>query len=71
VTWFVAGTALLVAGGYALWPLIRHQEPFSADTRPVGSGASRRLALEELELDLAAGRIDEKLAAELRATWDR
>jgi len=71
VTLLVAGTGLLAAGLYALWPLIRHKEPFSSDARQIDFDASRRLALEELELDVAAGRLDEELAADLRTKWDR
>jgi len=70
VTWVIAASALLVGATYALWPLIRHREPLSNDAGQSEFDASRYLALEELELDVAAGRLDETLAAELRATWD-
>ena len=71
MTWCVAATAMLAAGAFPLWPLLSHHSPSNAEAGQMGSGANRSLALEELELDVAAGRVGEQSAADLRASWDR
>jgi len=64
VIWLLATVVLLVAAPVVLWPLITHWQP---EAEPEGAPAAvadaRRRELEELELDLAAGRLSEREAA--------
>ena len=53
--WLVA-TLLLVAGGtFSLWPLVRHWQAPRGEPAPAG----RPSELDELELEVAAGRLSE------------
>jgi len=65
MTWFVASALLLLAAPFVLWPLIRHWQP-EPEAGPVDERERRRHDLEELDLDVAAGRISEREAAERR-----
>jgi cytochrome c-type biogenesis protein CcmI len=65
LTWFVASALMLVAAPFVLWPLIRHWQP-DPEAAAGGDPESRRRELEELDLDVAAGRITEREAAERR-----
>ena len=64
--WLGATALLLLAAPFVLWPLLTHwtPEPQSPDAEP---GAQARLGeLEELDLDVASGRISEGEAARRR-----
>lgn len=67
---YVVASAILIAAlAYALWPLIRHADP-EADRQAEPAEAEHqrlRLAVEEVELDAASGRLSaEEAAARLR-----
>ena len=65
MTWLVASGLMLLAAPFVLWPLIRHWQP--EPEAAAGDGPERRRHdLEELDLDVAAGRISEREAAERR-----
>ena len=55
VAFFALGVALL----FMLWPLIRHLEPPTANESSAQDGERQGalLAIEEIELDLASGRL--------------
>jgi hypothetical protein len=54
---------LILAVPFVVWPLIRHWQPRVA-AEPVGNREEARLSeLEEIEVDLAAGRLSEDEAA--------
>ena len=69
MTYAVASVLMLLAAPFVLWPLIRHwqptPEPPSAPEQE--ARARRRHDLEELDLDVAAGRISEREAAARRS----
>jgi len=55
VIWLLASLLFLVGAAYSLWPLLRHWQPGSskvARDRPLD-------AAEEVELDVAVGRLSE------------
>lgn len=57
---YFLASVLLVAGlAYAVWPLLRHAEPAGEPTvDPAGRDTDRiRLAIDEVELDVASGRL--------------
>ena len=69
MTWLVASGLMLLAAPFVLWPLIRHWQP---EPEPPGepereARERRRGDLEELDLDVAAGRISEREAAVRRS----
>ena len=69
MTWAAASLLLLLAAPFVLWPLIRHWQP---EPEPAGAPERearerRRGELEELNLDVAAGRISEREAAARRS----
>ncbi len=65
MTWALASGILLLAAPFVLWPLIRHLPPDEAgDT--IDAGARRRRELEDLELDVALGRLSAEEAARRR-----
>lgn len=49
---------------YVLWPLVRHLEPMAVDTRDFGQRDrdSVLLAIEEIDLDQATGRLSQEEA---------
>jgi cytochrome c-type biogenesis protein CcmI len=60
--WLVATLLLAAGGAFALWPLARHwQAP-----REERAHAGRPSELDELELEVAAGRLSEAEAAARR-----
>jgi cytochrome c-type biogenesis protein CcmI len=69
MTYAVASVLMLLAAPFVLWPLIRHWQP--APELPAAPGQEardrRRHELEELDLDVAAGRISEREAAARRS----
>lgn len=71
--WLLATALLIVAAPFVLWPLITHWQPEPEQSLTAGEAAeARRREFEELELDLASGRLGEGEAArrrrELRAS---
>jgi hypothetical protein len=63
LSWAWATLTLVVALPFVVWPLLRHWQP-SAVAGPVASPDQRRhVELEEIEFDLAAGRLSEREAA--------
>jgi cytochrome c-type biogenesis protein CcmI len=59
----VASVLLVAALPFLLWPLLRPAEPV-ADPEPAADGRDVLLhQVEELELDLASGRLDQHEAA--------
>jgi hypothetical protein len=57
---YVLASALLLGGlAFAVWPLIRHAEPEPDPVAEPGDaeGPRLRLAVEEVELDAASGRL--------------
>ncbi|MGH7904363.1 MAG: hypothetical protein ACREPA_09620 [Candidatus Dormibacteraceae bacterium] len=70
MTFLVAWVALLAGLLLALWPVIRHRRPVPPrEPAPGGDGSASLLAagLEEIELDLASGRLSSEEAAARRA----
>lgn len=69
MTYVLATALLLLAAPFVLWPLIRHWQP--APEPPAApeweARERRRSELEELDLDVAAGRISEREAAARRS----
>lgn len=62
MSWLVATLLLAAAGLYVVWPLVRHWQ--APSERPPGPGYEALEAeLEELQLDVAAGRLSELEAA--------
>jgi cytochrome c-type biogenesis protein CcmI len=63
---YVLASAILIAAlAFALWPLIRHADP-EPDRQPDPAEAEHqrfRLAVEEVELDAASGRLSPEEAA--------
>ena len=63
MSWAWATLTLVAALPFVVWPLIRHWQPGQAAPAG-GSPEDRRLSeLEEIESDLAAGRLSEVEAA--------
>jgi cytochrome c-type biogenesis protein CcmI len=55
VIWLIASGLVVVAAPFVLWPLLTHWQP---EPEPPGAlDAERERQLEEIELDLASGRI--------------
>lgn len=63
MTWAWATLLLLLAAPWVLWPLVRHWQPAVARPRRTDPADERLRALEEIELDLEAGRLSEEEAA--------
>jgi cytochrome c-type biogenesis protein CcmI len=64
--WLVATAMMVVAAPFILWPLLTHWTPEGeAGAEPEVDDVQRR-ELEELELDIASGRISEGEAARRR-----
>jgi hypothetical protein len=63
VTWAWASLLLVLAASYVLWPLLRHWSPRVASAAPADPEDERLRELEEIELDVAAGRLSEPEAA--------
>jgi hypothetical protein len=63
VTWVLASVMLAAAAPPVLWPLIAHWQPRLQPAVAVDAREARLRELEEIELDLAAGRISEREAA--------
>ncbi len=67
MTWLLATAVLLVGAPFVLWPLARHWQPQPERLPGPEDGPDRRrLELEELDLDLDAGRLSEAEAAQRR-----
>ncbi len=64
--WLAATALLLVAAPFILWPLLTHWTPEPEPAVEPEPDETRRLALEELELDVASGRMSEGEAARRR-----
>ena len=66
----VATAVLLLALPFLLWPLLRPPEPAGAEASPSEASEELRRQAEEVQLDLATGRLDqaeaERRLAELR-----
>jgi cytochrome c-type biogenesis protein CcmI len=68
VSWSLATLLLALGAAYALWPLVRHWQPEpDLASRPPDLREARLRELEELDLDVAAGRLSEAEAARRRA----
>jgi len=63
MTYAVASVLLLLAATFVLWPLVRHWQPRVAVAPAPDPGEARLSELEEIESDLAAGRLSEREAA--------
>jgi hypothetical protein len=63
VSWGWATLALVLALPFVLWPLVRHWQPRVAAAPPANPEEARLSELEEIEFDLAAGRLSEREAA--------
>jgi hypothetical protein len=63
VTWAWASLLLVLAAPFVLWPLLRHWSPRVASAAPADPEDERLRELEEIELDLAAGRLSVREAA--------
>jgi cytochrome c-type biogenesis protein CcmI len=64
VIWILATALLVVAAPVVLWPLLTHWQP-EPDRSP-DTDAEREHRLEEIELDVASGRIGEPDAVRRR-----
>ena len=64
--WYLATVLLAVAALFVLWPLITHWQPKAEAETAAGGGERRRRELEELDLDVAAGRLSAAEAAARR-----
>lgn len=64
--WLAATALLLVAAPFILWPLLTHWTPDAEPGVELELDEVRRRELEELELDLASGRMSEGEAARRR-----
>jgi hypothetical protein len=63
VTWAWATLTLTLAAPFVLWPLLRHWQP-RVIAAPAADPEEARLGeLEEIESDLAGGRLSEREAA--------
>jgi cytochrome c-type biogenesis protein CcmI len=61
VIWLFASVLVVVAAPFVLWPLLTHWQP--EPEPPSALDAEREHQLEEVELDLASGRISRVEAA--------
>lgn len=61
--WLIALGVLVIATPVVLWPLITHWQP---EPEPRAAPAAEGRELEEIELDVASGRISEGEAARRR-----
>lgn len=66
MTWVLASVLLLLAAPWVLWPLIRHWQPGAQATPAPDPVEARLRELDEIELDLAGGRLSESEAARRR-----
>ena len=64
--WLLATLLLALAAPFVLWPLITHWQPDPEPDSASGAADRRRRELEELELDVAAGRLSASEAAARR-----
>jgi hypothetical protein len=63
VSWAWATLALAVALPFVLWPLVRHWQPRLVPAPTPDPEEARISEVEEIESDLAAGRLSEREAA--------
>ena len=63
MSWAWATLALAVAFPFVLWPLVRHWQPGVIAAQAPDPEETRMSELEEIESDLAAGRLSEWEAA--------
>jgi hypothetical protein len=66
VTWAWASLLLVLAAPFVLWPLLRHWSPGATSAAPADPEDERLRELEEIELDLASGRLSEREAVARR-----
>lgn len=66
MTWLLATLLLVLSAPFVLWPLIRHLEPEPDPAAEDEMGDLRSRRLEEIDLDLASGRLDRLEAERLR-----
>jgi hypothetical protein len=59
LSWAWATLALGVALPFIVWPLVRHWQPSAPTGQGTKTDQSRLSELEEIEFDLAAGRLSE------------
>ena len=63
MSWGWATLTLILALPVVLWPLVRHWQPRVTAAAPANPEDARLSELEEIEFDLAAGRLSEREAA--------
>jgi hypothetical protein len=63
VSWTLATLMLVLALPFVLWPLARHWQPRVRGAPAADPEDARLSELEEIEFDLAAGRLSEREAA--------
>ena len=63
MSWAWATLALVLAVPFVVWPLVRHWQPRVTVAPAPDPGETRLSELEEIESDLAAGRLSEREAA--------
>jgi hypothetical protein len=63
VSWAWATLALVLSIPFVVWPLVRHWQPRVAAPPAANPEEARIGELEEIEFDLAAGRLSEREAA--------
>ena len=63
MSWAWATLALLISVSFVVWPLVRHWQPRAAAAPAPDPEEARMTELEEIESDLAAGRLSEREAA--------
>ena len=61
--WLLATLLLALSAPFVLWPLITHWQPEPERDQVPAREEARRRELEEIELDLAAGRLTADEAA--------
>ncbi len=67
MTWLLASLVVAAAAPFILWPLIRHWQPGPEPAPPADQRDTRFRELEELELDVASGRLSPQEAERRRA----
>jgi cytochrome c-type biogenesis protein CcmI len=67
MTWLLATLVVVAAAPVVLWPLIRHWQPDADPEAPADPREARLRELEELELDVASGRLSRLEADRRRA----
>lgn len=63
MSWAWATLALIVSVPFVVWPLLRHWQPSATAAPAADPHEARRSEFEEIESDLAAGRLSEREAA--------